>query len=134
MLQYLDTGPRIRQMNRIYLDHNATTPPSAAVVDRMAAILKEEFGNPSSVHHFGQRAKAALDEARTHVATLLGADPSEIVFTGSGTEGDNIAIRGVAEALEATGRRHIIASSIEHEAVLNTVKALARRGCAREQS
>ena len=115
-------------MNRIYLDHNATTPPSAAVVDRMAAVLKEEFGNPSSVHHFGQRAKAALDEARTHVATLLGADPSEIVFTGSGTEGDNIAIRGVAEALETTGRRHIIASSIEHEAVLNTVKALARRG------
>ena len=115
-------------MNRIYLDHNATTPPSAAVVDRMAATLKEEFGNPSSVHHFGQRAKAALDEARTQVATLLAADPSEIVFTGSGTEGDNIAIRGVAEALEATGRRHIIASSIEHEAVLNTVKALARRG------
>jgi cysteine desulfurase len=115
-------------MNRIYLDHNATTPPSAAVVDRMAAVLREEFGNPSSVHHFGQRAKAVLDEARTHVATLLVADPSEIVFTGSGTEGDNIAIRGVAEALEVTGRRHIVTSSIEHEAVLNTVKALARRG------
>jgi cysteine desulfurase len=115
-------------MTRIYLDHNATTPPSAAVVDRMAAVLREEFGNPSSVHHFGQRAKAALDEARTSISTLLGADPSEIVFTGSGTEGDNVAIRGVAEALEATGRRHIIASSIEHEAVLNTVKALARRG------
>jgi cysteine desulfurase len=115
-------------MTRIYLDHNATTPPSAAVVDRMAAVLREEFGNPSSVHHFGQRAKAALDEARTHVSTLLGADPSEIVFTGSGTEGDNVAIRGVAEALETAGRRHIIVSSIEHEAVLNTVKALARRG------
>ena len=95
-------------MPRIYLDHNATTPPSAAVVDRMSAVLREEFGNPSSVHHFGQRAKAVLDEARTHVATLLGADPSEIVFTGSGTEGDNIAIRGIAEALEATGRRHIV--------------------------
>ncbi len=115
-------------MTRIYLDHNATTPPSTAVVDRMAAVLREEFGNPSSVHHFGQRAKAVLDEARTHVSTLLGADPSEIVFTGSGTEGDNVAIRGVAEALETTGRRHIIVSSIEHEAVLNTVKALARRG------
>jgi cysteine desulfurase len=115
-------------MTRIYLDHNATTPPSAAVVDRMAAVLREEFGNPSSVHHFGQRAKAALDESRTSISTLLGADPSEIVFTGSGTEGDNVAIRGVAEALETTGRRHIIASSIEHEAVLNTVKALARRG------
>jgi cysteine desulfurase len=115
-------------MNRIYLDHNATTAPSAAVVDRMTAVLKVEFGNPSSVHHFGQRAKAVLDEARSQVANLLGADPSEIVFTGSGTEGDNIAIRGVAEALEATGRRHLVASSIEHEAVLNTIKALARRG------
>ena len=115
-------------MSRIYLDHNATTPPSVATVDRMSAVLREEFGNPSSVHHFGQRAKAALDEARSQVAALLGADPSEIVFTGSGTEGDNIAIRGVAEALEVTGRKHIIASSIEHEAVLNTVKALARRG------
>jgi cysteine desulfurase len=115
-------------MNRIYLDHNATTPPSASVVDRTAAVLRDDFGNPSSVHHFGQRAKAALDEARTYVATLVGGDPSEIVFTGSGTEGDNIAIRGVAEALEPTGRRHIVASAIEHEAVLNTVKALARRG------
>ena len=115
-------------MNRIYLDHNATTPPSAAVIDRMGAVLKEEFGNPSSVHHFGQRAKAALDEARTHVAALLGADPSEIVFTGSGTEGDNMAIRGAAEALDATGRKHVVVSAIEHEAVLNTVKALGRRG------
>ena len=115
-------------MPRIYLDHNATTPPSTPVVDRMSAVLREEFGNPSSVHHFGQRAKALLDEARTQVANLLGADPSEIVFTGSGTEGDNIAIRGLAEALEPTGRRHIVTSAIEHEAVLNTVKALGRRG------
>jgi len=115
-------------MSRIYLDHNATTPPSAAVVDRMTAVLREEFGNPSSLHHFGQRAKALLDDARSQVAALVGADPSEIVFTGSGTEGDNIAIRGVAEALEVTGRKHLIASSIEHEAVLNTLKSLARRG------
>jgi cysteine desulfurase len=115
-------------MSRIYLDHNATTPPSPAVVDRMTAVLREEFGNPSSVHHFGQRAKALLDDARTQVAVLVGGDPSEIVFTGSGTEGDNIAIRGIAEALEVTGRKHLIASSIEHEAVLNTVKSLARRG------
>ena len=115
-------------MPRIYLDHNATTPPSPAVVDRMSAVLREEFGNPSSVHHFGQRAKALLDDARTLVANLLGGDPSEIVFTGSGTEGDNIAIRGIAEALEPTGRRHVVTSAIEHEAVLNTVKALGRRG------
>jgi cysteine desulfurase len=113
---------------RIYLDHNATTPPAAEVVDAMAQALREQFGNPSSVHHFGQAAKAALDDARSAAAALLGADPSEIVFTSSGTESDNVAIRGVAEALEVTGRRHLITSSIEHEAVLNTFKALARRG------
>jgi cysteine desulfurase len=115
-------------MQRIYLDHNATTPPSPAVVERMADVLRGEFGNPSSLHHFGQRAKAALDEARSEVAALIGSDPSEIVFTGGGTEGDNIALRGVAEALDASSRRHIVATGIEHEAVLNTVKALSRRG------
>ena len=113
---------------RIYLDHNATTPPSTAVADRMVATLREEFGNPSSIHHFGQRAKAVIDEARSEVAALIGADPGEVVFTGGGTEGDNLAIRGVAEALEPTGRKHLIASAIEHEAVLNTLKALTRRG------
>ncbi len=115
-------------VQRIYLDHNATTPLHPAVVERMTQALREDFGNPSSVHHFGQRAKAVVDEARSAVATLIGADPQEIVFTSGGTEGDNIAIRGVAEALEATGRRHLIASTIEHEAVLNTLKALAKRG------
>jgi cysteine desulfurase len=113
---------------RIYLDHNATTPPAAEVVDRMAAALREQFGNPSSVHHYGQVAKAALDEARSAVAALIGGEPSEVVFTSGGTESDNFAIRGVAEALEPTGRRHLIATAIEHEAVLNTFKALARRG------
>ena len=115
-------------MERIYLDHNATTPPHPAVVDAVAATLREPFGNPSSVHHFGQAAKAVLDDARSACAALIGADPSEVVFTSSGTESDNFAIRGVAEALEVTGRRHLIASAIEHEAVLNTLKALARRG------
>jgi cysteine desulfurase len=113
---------------RIYLDHNATTPPAAEVADRMAAALREQFGNPSSVHHFGQVAKAALDDARSAVAALIGGDPSEVVFTSGGTESDNFAIRGVAEAMEATGRRHLIATAIEHEAVLNTLKTLARRG------
>ena len=98
------------------------------VIDRMTAALRDEFGNPSSVHHFGQRAKAALDEARSAVAALIGGEPAEVVFTSGGTEGDNFAIRGVAEALEPAGKRHLIASSIEHEAVLNTLKALARRG------
>jgi cysteine desulfurase len=115
-------------VQRIYLDHNATTPLLPAVIDRMTAVLREEFGNPSSVHHFGQQAKATVDDARSEVAELIGADPSEVLFTSGGTEGDNIAIRGASEALEATGRRHLIASAIEHEAVLNTLKALARRG------
>ncbi len=113
---------------RIYLDHNATTPLDPEVAERMAWASREVWGNASSVHHFGQQAKAALDAARASVAALLGADASEIVFTGGGTEGDNAAIRGVAEVLEPTGRRHLIASSIEHEAVLNTMKALAKRG------
>jgi cysteine desulfurase len=115
-------------VERIYLDHNATTPLAAAAVDRMTAALRDDFGNPSSVHHFGQRAKAVVDDARSAGAALLGVDSSELVFTGGGTEGDNFAIRGAAEALEATGRRHLIASTIEHEAVLNTLKALGRRG------
>ncbi len=113
---------------RIYFDHNATTPVAPAVIEAMGRVLADEFGNASSVHHFGQRAKAVLDEARSSVATLIGAEPSEIVFTSGGTESDNFALRGVAEALEPTGRRHLVASSIEHEAVLNTLKALARRG------
>ena len=115
-------------MQRIYLDHNATTPLHPAAIDRMTATLREEFGNPSSVHHFGQRAKAVMDEARSAVAALVGADPSEVIFTSGGTESDNFAIRGIAETLEPTGRRHLIAGGIEHEAVLNTLKALARRG------
>jgi cysteine desulfurase len=115
-------------MTRIYLDHNATTPPHPAVIERVTAALREDFGNPSSVHHFGQMAKASLDEARSAVAALIGSEPSEVVFTSGGTESDNFAIRGVAEALEPTGRRHLIASGIEHEAVLNTLKALGRRG------
>jgi cysteine desulfurase len=115
-------------VERIYLDHNATTPPAGVVIDRMTAALREQFGNPSSVHHFGQQAKAALDEARSAVAALIGGDPSEVIFTSGGTESDNFAIRGVAEALDVTGRKHLVASSIEHEAVLNTLKALARRG------
>jgi cysteine desulfurase len=115
-------------VQRIYLDHNATTPLHPAVVDTMTRVLREEFGNPSSVHHFGQKAKSVIDQARSAVAALVGGDPSEVVFTSGGTESDNFAIRGVAEALERSGRRHLIATSIEHEAVLNTLKALAKRG------
>jgi cysteine desulfurase len=113
---------------RIYFDHNATTPVDPAVAETITRVMTGEFGNASSVHHFGQRAKAILDEARSAVAALIAAEPSEIVFTGGGTESDNFALRGVAEALEPTGKRHLIASSIEHEAVLVTLRALARRG------
>jgi cysteine desulfurase len=113
---------------RIYFDHNATTPVDPAVVQTVARTLADDFGNASSVHHFGQRAKGVLDDARSAVAVLVGGEPSEIVFTSGGTESDNFALRGVAEALEPTGRRHLIASSIEHEAILTTLKALARRG------
>jgi cysteine desulfurase len=113
---------------RVYLDYNATTPLAPDVVDAVVAATRDLFGNASSVHHFGQQAKAALDDARTAVSTLIGADPSEVVFTSGGTEADNLAIRGAAEAAEPTGRRHLVASAIEHEAVLNTLKALAKRG------
>ncbi|MGQ0735314.1 MAG: cysteine desulfurase family protein [Acidobacteriota bacterium] len=115
-------------MQRIYLDHNATTPVAPDVVERMAWALGERWGNPSSVHHFGQQAKAALDEARAQIAALVGGDSADVVFTSGGTEGANFAIRGAAEAAAAGGRRQLIASTIEHEAVLNTLKALARRG------
>jgi cysteine desulfurase len=113
---------------RVYFDYNATSPPAPPVVDAVVRATHDLFGNPSSVHYFGQQAKARLDEARSAVTTLIGGDPSELVFTSGGTEADNFAIRGAAEAVEPTGRRHLVASAIEHEAVLNTFRALARRG------
>lgn len=113
---------------RIYLDHNATTPMEPLVAERVAQAMRDVWGNASSIHHFGQQAKAALDQARGEVAALIGADAPEIIFTAGGTESDNIAIRGAADALEAAGRKHLVTSAIEHEAVLNTVKALAKKG------
>jgi cysteine desulfurase len=113
---------------RVYFDYNATTPLAPDVIEAVAVATRDHFGNASSVHYFGQRAKTAIDDARSALAALLHADPSEIVYTSGGTESDNFAIRGAAEALEPIGRRHLIASAIEHEAVLNTLKALARRG------
>jgi cysteine desulfurase len=113
---------------RVYFDYNATTPLAPEVAEEMTRALRDQFGNASSVHHFGQQAKAAMDDARSAVAALVNGDPSEIVFTSGGTESDNFAIRGAAEALEPTGRRHLIASAVEHEAVLNTLRSLARKG------
>ncbi len=113
---------------RIYLDHNATTPVDSAVVDTVSHVLRDCYGNASSVHTFGQSAKALLDNARNSVAALLGTQPAEIVFTGGGTESDNLAIRGAAGVHDLNGRRHLITSTIEHEAVLNTIKDLTRHG------
>ena len=113
---------------RIYLDHNATTPPAEPVVEAVTRAMRDLVGNGSSVHSFGQQAKGAIDGARGAVAALLGGEPAEVVFTAGGTESINLAIRGVAEALEPTGRRGIVVSGIEHEAVLQTSRALARRG------
>ncbi len=116
------------RLMRVYFDHNATTPVDASAADAMMRVLREDYGNASSVHRLGQQAKSIMDEARTSVSTLIGAEPSELVFTSGGTEADNFALRGAVEALEPTGRKHLIATAIEHEAVLVTLKALARRG------
>lgn len=113
---------------RVYFDYNATSPLAPEVLEAVIRASQDVFGNASSVHHFGQQAKAVVDEARSAVAALLNGDPSEVIFTSGGTESDNFALRGAAEALEPTTRRHLVASAIEHEAVLNTLKALIRRG------
>ncbi len=113
---------------RVYFDYNATTPMAPETAEAVARATRDLFGNASSVHHFGQQAKAAVDEARSALASLLNAEPTEIVFTSGGTESDNLAIRGAAEAAEPTGRKHLVTSAIEHEAVRNTFKALGRRG------
>ncbi len=113
---------------RIYLDYNATAPVPGEVADAVSAALRECPGNASSIHAFGQRAKAVLDEARTAVAGLIGAEPSEIVFTSGGTESDNLAVRGIAEARSNGDPVALVTTTIEHEAVLNTVKTMGRRG------
>jgi cysteine desulfurase len=113
---------------RIYLDYNATAPVPEAVRDAVMAAMRECPGNASSIHAFGQRARSVLDDARSAVAALVGGEPSEIVFTAGGTESDNLAVRGVAEAPGPRGRPMLMATAIEHEAVLNCVKALGKRG------
>lgn len=114
-------------MRRIYLDSNATTPMRPEVSAAMIPLFSGDFGNPSSIHWFGQQAKTLLDEARQQVARLIHAESPEIVFVSGGTEADNFAIRGIAEAQKARGR-HIISSTIEHHAVLHTCKDLEKQG------
>ncbi|WP_005037046.1 cysteine desulfurase family protein [Holophaga foetida] len=110
-------------MDRIYLDHNATTRPLPEVVEAMTACLRDGFGNPSSVHAFGQSARRLLDRAREQVATLLNASPEEILFTSGGTEADNQALRC---GLEHGGS--LVTSVIEHPAILNTCRFLEAKG------
>ena len=120
-------------MEMIYLDHNATTPIAPEVFEAMLPYLTGEFGNASSVHSWGQKARAAVEEARESVARLIHADPGEVIFTSGGTESDNAALFGVTEAAGARlrmGKPHIITTAIEHPAVLNAAQALERRGAA----
>ena len=112
-------------LRRVYLDNSATTPADTRVVEAMLPYLTEKYGNASSVHFFGQEARAAVDRARREVAALINARPNEIVFLSGGTEANNLAIRGVAEAFEERGR-HIITSQIEHSSVRGICDALEK--------
>ena len=107
----------------IYLDHSATTPVDPRVRDAMLPYFTEIFGNPSSLHRYGQRALAAVDESRQMVAAILHAQPREIVFTSGGTEANNLALKGAAWAGKARGHR-ILSSSIEHHAVSHSLRYL----------
>ena len=117
-------------MKRIYLDHNATTPVHPEVIEAMLPFMTDQFGNGSSIHTYGREARNAIDDAREQVAALINAkSPSEIVFTSTGTEADNYAIKGIAELQQSRkGGNHIITSSIEHHAVLHTCQYLEKRG------
>ncbi len=112
----------------VYLDHAATTPVREEVFEAMKPFFGPRFGNPSSTHRWGREARAALDEARERVGRCLGARPDEICFTSGGTEGDNLAILGAWRALKAKGRRAVVASPIEHKAILGAVHQVAREG------
>jgi cysteine desulfurase len=114
-------------VQRFYFDHNATTPLASEALETMVSCLGQVYGNASSIHHFGQLAKQRLEAARRQVASLIHASPTEIVFTGGGTEADNMAILGAARA---RGRGHVLTTAIEHPAVLMTVKQLEREGFA----
>ena len=112
---------------RIYLDHAATTPVRPEVVEAMQPYFTEVFGNPSSLYREGRDAKNALDQSRAAVAKVMNCKPEEIIFTGSGTESDNLAIMGVARA-RATEGKHIVTTTVEHHAVLHVCKELAKEG------
>src|SRR5580765_1723843 len=110
-------------MRRVYLDNNATTPVLPEVFDAMRPFYTEQFGNASSIHHYGQHARAAVERARASVAALLNARPAEIVFTSGGTEADNLGTFGLVQRGD-----HVITSTIEHSAVMNSCKRLEQMG------
>ena len=112
---------------QVYMDHSATTPADSRVVESMLPFFSEKFGNPSSLYTIGRQARRAIEESRQKVADLIGAKKEEIIFTGSGTESDNLAIKGIAYRNRKKGD-HIITSSIEHHAVLHTCKYLENQG------
>jgi cysteine desulfurase len=114
-------------MRRVYLDHSATTPIDARVVETMLPYLRDKFGNASSIHQFGQDARAAVDKARRQVAALINARANEIVLTSGGTEANNLAIRGICEAAQPHGR-HLITSAIEHPSIRGVVDYLEKQG------
>lgn len=117
-------------MNKIYLDHSATTPVDKKVLEAMNPYFSDVFGNANSIHNFGQKALSGVDEAREQVARFLNCEPSEVIFTSGATESDNLAIKGVARALRDRGLRdmHIITTKVEHEAVLEPCKELEKEG------
>ena len=123
---YVPAKDKTGTMQTVYFDYNATTPLDANVREAMLPFLGEIWGNPSSVHHVGRHARAHLDDARDRAAKVLGAKPSEVVFTGGGTESANLAILGAARLLKPKGR-NIIASAVEHHAVLRCCEYLAQR-------
>ncbi|WP_226536378.1 cysteine desulfurase family protein [Fictibacillus halophilus] len=114
-------------MKNVYLDHAATSPVHPEVIEEMIPYLTEHFGNPSSIHQFGRRARKVLDDARTAIASSINATRNEIIFTSGGTESDNLAILGTASALMEKGK-HVITTKVEHHAVLHTFHELERRG------
>jgi cysteine desulfurase len=117
---------KVREVQHFYFDHNAASPLAPEVLREFSSALAEVYGNASSIHHFGQRAKQKLEAARRAVAVVIGCDSAEIVFTSGGTESDNLAIFGVVR--RKSGPKHVITTAIEHPAVLNACDALAREG------
>ncbi len=115
-------------VDRIYLDHTATTPLDPRVLAAMTPYFTDTFGNASSVHWYGQRAKAELEASRATIARVIGAEAGEVFFTSGGTESDNLALRGAAVAARNRGRHHVITSAAEHHAVLETCELLQREG------